>query len=131
MKVLMAEAARLGARVQLGHLDGRTLCGIYNEAERLITVEIGLAMPQLKETLAHELGHCFHADVESSPLHERRADRYAARLLIDPMAYKAAELIDPDPAAIAAELGQTRRMVRLFQKEWLPTLSLSRRLRAV
>lgn len=129
-RVLMDEASRLGVRVQIAHLDEATL-GLYDHEARLITIDISLTLPQKKEALAHELGHCFYGDPCSTPQAERRADRYAARLLIDPLEYRAAELIDPDPAAIAAELGQTKRMVRVFQREWLPALSLTRRLRAV
>lgn len=130
MARLVEEAARLDARIQLSHLEG-DLWGLYDSETRTITVDLGLSLPQKKEALAHELGHCFYGDPCSKPFYERRADRYAARLLILPEAYRAAEQMDPDPAAIAAELGQTRRMVRVFQREWLPSLSLSRRLRAV
>lgn len=127
----MDESQRLGARVQMGHLDDPTLFGLYHDGQKVITIDLSLPLPQKKEAWAHENGHCLYGDDCSSPERERRADRYAANFLISPTAYRAAELIDPDPAAIAAELGQTRRMVRVFQREWLPALSLTRRLRAV
>jgi hypothetical protein len=129
IRSLMAEAQRLGVTVQLAFLDG-DLWGLYDHDAGMITVDLTLTLPQLKETLGHELGHCFHSDICSSGPNERRADRYAARLLIDPFAYRNAELRDPRPASIAIELGQTCRMVRVFQREWLPALALSRRLRA-
>jgi hypothetical protein len=127
---LMAEARRLGVTVQLAHLDEEGLFGLYDNRERMITIDLGITMPEKLETFAHELSHCYYGDACSTRSNERRADRRAAHILIDPLEYRAAELIDPDPAAIAAELGQTRYMVRIFQKEFLPTLSLSRRLRA-
>jgi len=130
MRRLLGEAERLGVRVELAHIDDETLMGFYDHRKRLITVDVSLDMPQKKETIAHELGHCYYGDLRSTPRFERRADRYAALLLIDLSAYIIAELLDPSPSAIAAELEQTRRMVRVFQKEHLPTLSLSRSLRA-
>jgi Zn-dependent peptidase ImmA (M78 family) len=130
MRRLMGEAARLGVRVQLAHIEDETLFGFYDHQLRLITVDIGLSLPQKMEAIAHELGHCFYGDPCSTPAYERRADRYASMFLIDLAGYISAEMIDPDPASIAAELGQTRRMVRVFQKEHLPTLSLSRHLRS-
>ena len=130
MRRLMGEATRLGVRVQLAHIDDETLFGFYDHHNRLITVDVGLTLPQKKETIAHELGHCYYGDDCSTPRLERRADRYASLLLIDLRAYITAEAYDPSPAAIAAELGQTKRMVRVFQREHLPTLSLSRSLRA-
>lgn len=126
---LLEEAHRLGVSVQLAHLPD-DLLGLYDHEERMITVDLGLTLPQKKDTLAHELGHCFYSDECSSGLNERRADRYAAKLLIDPFEYRRAELLNPDLAAIAAELGQTQRIVRIFQNEWLPSLSLSRVLQA-
>lgn len=75
--------------------------------------------------LAHELGHAFYND---PPGHtgkcERRADRFAARLLISPVEYRAAEeTYGPHPARLAAELGVTTHLIHVFQStlERIPT----------
>ena len=123
---LVHEAAHLGASVHLAYLDPplRAHCDVIR---RQILIRIDLTMPEKKEALAHELGHLRYGHLCSTGPNERRADRAAARLLIDVPSYRAAEAIDPDPQAIADELGQTRRMVRIWQKEWLPILSLMKR----
>jgi hypothetical protein len=124
---LMVEARRLGVRVTIDHIEGGQRMGEYCHAEREIVLGLGLTMPQLKEAFAHELGHAQFGHECSSGPYERRADRRAAALLIDLAAYQVAEAIDPDPQFIADELGVTRRMVRVFQKEHLPALALRRR----
>lgn len=68
-------------------------------------------------SLAHELGH---AEAGDPPGHtgtaEIRADRFAARLLIDPAEYRAAELIyGHHPARLAHELGVTTHLITTWQ----------------
>ncbi|PRQ10646.1 ImmA/IrrE family metallo-endopeptidase [Corynebacterium sp. 13CS0277] len=72
-------------------------------------------------TLAHELGHaaCGHVSTPPAWLHarqEREADQYAARLLIPPDAYAAAEFDHgPHPGGIAKELGVTTHLVEVWR----------------
>ncbi|MCU1412129.1 MAG: ImmA/IrrE family metallo-endopeptidase [Rhodoglobus sp.] len=127
MRDLMDEAKRLGVSVQLAHVESDTIQAHYDEDARLITLDLELTMCEVKDALAHELGHALYGHRCSTDPNERRADRRAASLLIDPISYRTAELIDADPQFIADELGVTRRIVRVWQKEWMPSVSLMKR----
>jgi Zn-dependent peptidase ImmA (M78 family) len=127
LRDLMDEAKRLGVSVHLVHIDDEWRIGEYSEASQEIVVDLALTMPEMKWTLAHELAHAYYRHTCSSPANERQADRRAARLLVDLTDYVMAESIDPHPEFIADELGVPRRAVRVFQREWLPALSLRRR----
>jgi hypothetical protein len=123
----MDEARRLGVSVQLVHIDDDRRLGEYRDNDAEILIDLGVTMPQLKETLAHELAHAHYGHRCTTDRNERRADRRAAAMLIDVAEYAAAASIHPgDPGAIAEELGVTRRMVRVFEKELLPSISLRR-----
>jgi len=123
MKQLAAEAARCGVTLALAHLEP-PLRGHYDATRAEIIVDIKLTLAETKEALAHELGHAHYGDRCSDGPLERRAWRRAAALLVDVDEYRHAEAIEPDPEFIADELGVTRRIVRVFQKEHLPKLSL-------
>jgi len=123
---LVREARHLGAHIAFAYLEPPLLGHCDVERGRVL-VDMRLTEPQRKEVLAHELGHFANGDTCSTGPNERRADRYASRLLINVDAYRRAAALHPgDTAAIADELGQSRRIVRVFEKEWLPTLSLRR-----
>jgi len=126
LRELMDEARRLGVVVHLVHIDDDRRAGEYSESSKEVFVDLGLTMAEIKWTLAHELAHAYYRHTCTTPTNERQADRRAARTLIDLTDYVLAEAIDPDPQFIADELGIPRRAVRVFQREWLPTLSLRR-----
>lgn len=80
---------------------------------RTISLRTGMTDVATLCALAHELGH---AEAGDPPGHtgaaELRADRFAARLLIDPAEYRAAELIyGSHPARLAHELGVTTHIL--------------------
>lgn len=82
-----------------------------------VSLRYGMSDEDTLCALAHELGHAFYND---PPGHtgkcERRADRFAARLLISPVEYRATEEIyGPYPTRLAAELGVTTRIIKTFQ----------------
>lgn len=92
---------------------------------RTISLRDGMTEAATLCALAHELGH---AEASDPPGHtgvaELRADRFAARLLIDPTEYRAAELVyGSHPARLAAELGVTTHLIHVFQSthERIPT----------
>ncbi|CAM4152752.1 ImmA/IrrE family metallo-endopeptidase [Corynebacterium belfantii] len=68
-------------------------------------------------TLAHELGHAHYGDPpEHDGWREKRADRFAARILITPGEYAVAErLHGPCPGAIAYELGVTAHLIQAWR----------------
>lgn len=118
MVALAGEAARLGVSIHICRLESG-YDGFYDDRRSRILISIDLTMPRLKEVLAHELGHALYRHRCSSGANERVADRRAAALLIDGEAYAAAERIDPEPSAIAEELGVTRKVVLDYRRYWL------------
>lgn len=76
---------------------------------RTVTLRIGMGDTTTLCALAHELGHAHYNDPPGHVgAHEIRAERFAAKLLISPVDYAAAETIyGPHPARLAAELGVT------------------------
>ncbi|WP_165164947.1 ImmA/IrrE family metallo-endopeptidase [Corynebacterium qintianiae] len=78
-------AEGMGVRLQR-HDNGPK--GMYVDTTRTITTRRGLSIAEYRSTLAHELGHAHYRDVPCrDPVRharqERRADRWAARLLLD------------------------------------------------
>lgn len=117
---LLAHARHLGVNVASRPLGRRR--GEYRHAHGLIILNNRMSYLLQRSTLAHELGHAHYADVATTDprahdAQERRANRYAARLLITPEAYAAAEaLVGPHPGALARELGVARYVV----EAWTP-----------
>jgi Zn-dependent peptidase ImmA (M78 family) len=96
--------------------------GGFDPAGRVIRLAPGMSVRTTRSVLAHELGHAVlaHAPTEH-PLtrgrQERQADAWAARLLITPQAYAAAEAIHgPHPASLAFELDVTVELVTAYQE---------------
>lgn len=118
---LLDLAAHNGVRVRSADLG--EISGYYDDDTRCITLDICLATYQVRSTMAHELSHAKHRDrpVRQKDVHEareRRADADAARMLIDPLEYAAAEaFVGPHAGALAVELGVTRKVVLAFQRE--------------
>ncbi|WP_424937558.1 MULTISPECIES: ImmA/IrrE family metallo-endopeptidase [Bacteria] len=93
---------------------------------RRIFVDSRLTEDEQRGHLAHELGHLHtgdpcvkHPRTAAELARERRADRYAARLLIDPLTYARVEAINPDQHAIADELGIPVEYVHVFEQDCL------------
>ncbi|WP_018024129.1 ImmA/IrrE family metallo-endopeptidase [Corynebacterium ulceribovis] len=110
-------AVQLGVTV-VEH-DGGTK-GYYDHSARTISLRRDLLDVPRRCTLAHELGHAVHGDTLTGITHldramERRADRFAANLLIDPAAYRAAEAQCSHPGHIARELGVTLHLLEVWQ----------------
>ena len=92
--------------------------GYYRDSERLIVLDLCLAESAEVSVLSHELGHAHYRDTGTDPRQEVRADRWAARRLIDPHEYaRAEEMVGPHPGALAVELGVSRWVVETFQSE--------------
>ncbi|CAH0181911.1 hypothetical protein SRABI76_01553 [Microbacterium oxydans] len=100
---------------------GRTLGG-YDHASRSIRLDPGMSARTRRSVLAHELGHATlgHTVTTHAALRrrqERQADAWAARLLITPAAYAAAEALrGTHRASLAFELGVTIELVIAFQE---------------
>ncbi|WP_411697079.1 ImmA/IrrE family metallo-endopeptidase [Corynebacterium sp. LaCa191] len=84
---------------------------------KIVTIRLGMSDATTLCALAHELGHAHYNDPPGHHgAHEYRADRFAARLLISPVEYAAAESIyGPHPATLANELGVTVKVLKTWQ----------------
>lgn len=106
--------------------------GEYRHLPRLITLNPRMSESLQRSTLAHELGHAYYgdtwaADPEVLMLQERRANTYAAGLLITPSEYALAEqLVGPHTGALAKELGVARYIVEAWQQRHPITVQLER-----
>ena len=95
--------------------------GWYDHRRRVISTRRGQSISQYKSVLAHELGHAAHRDTPTGNGHfdqrqERRADEYAARLLINPHDFKAAAIWHHGHLpAIADELEVTQHLLKTWQ----------------
>ncbi len=88
----------------------------YVDAERMILIRPGLDPWTRRSCLAHELAHAFFRDEISEPRIERRADQWAAQLLISPVEYAAAEVaVGPSVGALAYELEVTPAVVETWR----------------
>jgi Zn-dependent peptidase ImmA (M78 family) len=81
--------------------------GAYDADTDTILISSGLTDVQRRRVLAHEVSHARHRDrgcvAPGSPV-ERRADREAARLLVDPRGYAVAERVCDNVWWLAREL---------------------------
>lgn len=95
--------------------------GWYDHATRTISTRRGMSIQQYRSVLAHELGHAVHGDTPTGNGHfdqrqERRADEYAARLLISPIEFEAAATWHHGHLpAIADELEVTKHLLKTWQ----------------
>lgn len=96
--------------------------GGYEPHTATIRVTPGLSARATSSVIAHELGHAMlgHTPTADSSIRarqERRADEWAARLLIDADAYAEAERArGTHPASLAFELGVTVELVTAYRR---------------
>ena len=95
--------------------------GWYDHHQCVISTRRGQSIAQYKSVLAHELGHASYGDTPTGNGHfdqrqERRADEFAARLLISPVEFEAAATWHSGHLpAIADELEVTKHLLRTWQ----------------
>ncbi|MFJ4225643.1 ImmA/IrrE family metallo-endopeptidase [Microbacterium sp. NPDC089695] len=96
--------------------------GGYRPASATIRVSPGMSARTTCSVIAHELGHAVlgHEPTDDPAIRarqERRADEWAARLLIAPHAYAEAEAMrSGHPASIAFDLGVAVDLVLAYQR---------------
>lgn len=94
--------------------------GWYSPSLRRISTRRGLSIADYRATLAHELGHAVYGDQHTGHGHfdqkqERRADRFAAGLLVEPDALEAAcAFYGQDIAAVANDLDVTPHLINVY-----------------
>lgn len=127
---LLNVAQSLGVRVTTQILPG-DLLGAYMHETRRVLLEARTTPFEKCVVLAHELGHAHHGHScrngfhDSNPLHEWRADRFAAGLLIDGSELARLEQISGDPDFLAEELGVTVDFLAWYQRHYLTKLESS------
>lgn len=95
--------------------------GWYDHPQRVISTRRGQSIAQYKSVLAHELGHAHYGDTPTGNGHfdqrqERRADEYAAQLLINPTDFETAAIWNHGHLpAIADELEVTQHILKTWQ----------------
>lgn len=113
-------AGALGVTIE--YVDLLTRDGEYRHDLKRIRLRSGMTMRKEICALAHELAHAVWGDVPSKfgPVNakqERRADEWAALLLIAPERYRTAEeQWDGHLGAMAYDLGVTTKIVTAFQR---------------
>lgn len=106
-------------RVPLTHHDHGPP-GWYSRSMKRISTRRGMAVWDYKTVLAHELGHAHYGDAATACGHhgkrqERRADLYAAELLIDPRRLHDLALWHRhDLASLAADLEVTPHLLAVY-----------------
>lgn len=132
MEDVLAHANRLGLRVKFADL-GRRAGEVHSSGVVFINHTRSLLTQRV--TLAHECGHWVlghdWTSAHDRARDEREADTYAARLLISPQAYAAAEaLVGPHDGAIARELVVPAALLPLWRASYLRRVGVVRHLRA-
>lgn len=95
--------------------------GWYDHHRHIISTRRGQSISQYRSVLAHELGHAAHGDTPTGNGHfdqrqERRADEFAARLLISPTDFESAAVWHHGHLpAIADELEVTHHILKTWQ----------------
>lgn len=94
--------------------------GWYDHHRRVISTRRGMSIQQYRSVLAHELGHAAHRDTPTGngyfdQRQERRADEYAAQLLINPTDFESAAIWNHGYLpAIADELEVTQHLLDVW-----------------
>lgn len=111
---LIRHAEDMGASVVWArHLPER---GRYYPGVSVIAIRHGMSERRTVSTLGHELAHHYYGDPYCTPAVERRALRWAARLLIPCDEYAQAEQDHHSPGAIAQHLGVTVDIIHALQE---------------
>lgn len=113
---LYGACGRLGVSVSFVPFP---LAGAYFHHQRLIVIDSRLSEVAQRCALAHEYVHAIRGDEGEQPASvERIVDETAARILIDPDAYAAAEHLHGgyNKAAIAEELGVEPFVVSAYRR---------------
>lgn len=122
LKELLLRAAMMGYSVGVWELES-DLAGLTDLIDRHITLRTGMSLAQARSTLAHELGHAHYGHDCTTPMYERQARRYAARLLIDPALYAEKERINSDQHWLADEFTVTHRIIIDYEQFCLTRVS--------
>lgn len=122
MERLFDMASRLGVKVEYADLTGLDRDGDFCRRRRCIRLQIGMLARLERSVFAHELAHAYFDDERSMIPHlddrmERRADEWAAHILIERESYTAAaERFGRNVEYIAQELGVMDFIVEAYER---------------
>lgn len=127
LRDLIRHAGQLGVGVHFASLDDDPeLLGYFLPSRKLIVLRLGMTVPQTRWVLAHECGHAYYdhrcGGGRNTDALERRADAYAARLLIDPAEYVRLERINPDQYWLADEFSVSVDAIFAYEEHCLTRL---------
>lgn len=111
---LLDLAAQAGVEVILRPMPNGLL-GAYDHDGRRILIDHRLTPIETRSVLAHELGHALLDHRGPSRADERAAERFAATLLINPVALERASRWARCDAELADELGITVDIVECYR----------------
>jgi Zn-dependent peptidase ImmA (M78 family) len=106
------DAEQLG--IEVIHRPIRTANGFWIPDRNLIVIRAGMRAVHDRSSLAHELAHAALGHRNSSPKAEVQADRLACSKLIDLDECREAMKWAPDAHRLAAEMGVSTRLMRVF-----------------
>lgn len=90
--------------IEVIHRPIKSACGLWLPDHNLIVIRSGMRRIHDRSTLAHEIAHAELGHTDDRPLHEKRADMFAAEYLVaEPEARRAAAIV-PDIHGLAFEL---------------------------
>jgi Zn-dependent peptidase ImmA (M78 family) len=112
-----AHADALGIRVKFGRL--RTANGLWLPEHHSIVIREGMRAVHTRVALTHEIGHADLGHEDDRPKHEKQADRYAAKKLVDPTRFRELTGWTNDSFRIAHELGVTQRILTAYVERQL------------
>ncbi|WP_309129448.1 ImmA/IrrE family metallo-endopeptidase [Microbacterium sp.] len=125
MQRLLDMANALGYAVYFCGLRGDLLACTVPALMRIF-IDSRLTDSEQQGHLAHELGHVYHdhpcirhPQTANEHAIERQADRFAARVLIDPIRYAELESVNPDQHYLADELGVPIEYVHVYEAHCL------------
>ena len=111
-------ALEVGVRVRTAPVPPG-LWGLYDHAHKLITIKPGLGRSQYNYALAHELGHAHFGHHGHHPKHERIADKWAARRLINFDNLLEHSRASMDSLTVAANLGVLPEVLETYVEHCL------------
>jgi Zn-dependent peptidase ImmA (M78 family) len=111
-------AARLGIEVTYGRL--RSCNGLWVPDQRMIILRPGMRALLERTVLAHEVAHACLGHRDDRPKHERQADHFAARHLINPDQLRQVARSTPDQGQWCVELEVTPHILDIYLREVQP-----------
>lgn len=112
---LLLRCSAVGLDVRAAALPEGWL-GAYDHRHRRVLLAHGLTPVEQRCVLAHELGHAVLAHDGPCPVQERAAERFAARLLIDPLVLREACRWARNDVELAEELDVTVDVIESYRE---------------